>query len=416
MSPRQHRSSHEHTRRQALAKGGATLATSLSVLTAGCLSSLPPLGGNQRYGRLGAPSGGDPSYRQWLPAPTTIDPPVEQYAFTAMRPTGARPDAPEAFIARRAHSKADTDYFGIGFENYEWLVDSTVGTVIKTTFDRTHVVQTLTNSGYERAGDYRGYSVYARSDVPRRVAVGDGILVWTNAYIHDRPNLEALVDAGAGDRLRYHEQNSRFDRLTTAAGGNGQLLVNTDIRDPTGRPAMIADAFRFDDDAAYQVVYYHYGNDRVPTKSALQKALQKDDYRYTSEAETFDVQIDDQLATVETRVPLTAEREISPQYDLPQVTWGGQYDQAETSVTVRHEAGESVPAARLYYDVDSPDDFGEIETQPLWSDRDTVSSGMEATIDLRDHPNAKSVSLVYSTGGTHFHVLFELELHGGADD
>jgi hypothetical protein len=175
---------------------------------------------------------------------------------------------------------------------------------------------------------------------------------------------------------------------------------------------MIADAFRFDDDSAYQVVYYHYESDRVPTKSALEKALQKDDYRYTSEAETFDVQLDNQLATVETRVPLTSEREIPSQYDFPQVTWGGQYDETAASVTFRHEAGESVPATRLYYDVDSPDDVGEIERQPLWSDRDTVSSGTEATIDLREYPNAKSVSLVYSTGGTHFRVLFELNLHG----
>lgn len=295
-----------------LAAGGATLATSLSALTTGCLSSLPPLGSNQRYGRLAVPTGGDPEYRRWLPAPTTVDPPAEQYAFVAMKPTGSRPDAPEEFIARRAYTKADVDYFGIGFENYDRLLDSSFGTVVEAVFDRAHVTRTVVDGGYERTGEYRGHTIFSRSDVPRRVAIGDDAIVWTSERQHDRPHLEALVEAGDGERPRYHEADPGFDRITTAAGGNAHLLVNTDIRDPTGRPATLADAFRFDDDAAYQVVHYHYGTDRVPTRSALENALQEDVYRFTAEAETFDVELDDRLATVETRIPLDSEGEPPP--------------------------------------------------------------------------------------------------------
>ncbi|MFB6121880.1 MAG: hypothetical protein ABEJ78_00275 [Haloferacaceae archaeon] len=396
--------------------GGAALATSLSTLTAGCLSSLPPLGGNQRYGRLGAPAGGDPTYRRWLPAPTSVDSPVDQYAFVALQPTAPQPAAPEEFIARRAYSKADVDYFGIGFENYDRFLDSPFGTVVEATFDRAHVVRTVADSGYERTGEYRGYPVFARSDVSRRVAIGDGVVVWTSAHKHDRPHLEALVDAGEGERPRYHEESARFDRLTTAAGGNAHVVVNTDIHDPTGRPAMLADAFRFDDDATYQVVYYLYEAGRVPTRPALENALREHVYRFTAEAETFDVQIDGRLATVETRVPLDSAHGIPPEYDLPQVTWGGTYDEDAARVTFRHEAGESVPANRLYYDVNRPDDFGEIEKRSLWTDGDSVSPGADAAIDLSEHPNAESVTLVYSTGGVHFHVLFDLALHGGTDD
>ena len=275
--------------------------------------------------------------------------------------------------------------------------------------------ETVTDSGYERTGEYRGHTVFARSDVPRRVAIGDGVIVWTSVQKHEQPNLEALIDAGAGERPRYHEESVRFDQLTAAAGGNAHLIVNTDIHDPTGRPAMLADAFRFDGRTAYQVVSYRYEDGRVPTESALKHALQEDGYRFTTEAETFDVRIDGSLATVEAQVPFNSVREVAPEYDLPQVTWGGAQDADATRVTFRHEAGESVSAGKLYYDLDRPDDVGKIEKQPLWSDSDgdSVSPDAEATVDLSEHPDAEGVSLVYSTGGTHFHVLFTVDLQGG---
>ncbi|SDZ78363.1 hypothetical protein SAMN04488065_0279 [Haloplanus vescus] len=407
--PPRHRPSIDSTRRRLLATGGAALATSLSTLTAGCLSSLPPLGGNQRYGRLDVPAGDDPTYRTWLPAPTSTDSP-DPYAFVALQSTGPRPGAPEKFVAGRAYSKADVDYFGVGFENYDQFLDSSFGTVIEAAFDRAHVVETVAGSGYERTGQYRGFDVFARSDVPRRVAVGDGVIVWESEHVHSRPNLEAVVDAGGGERPRYHEANAGFEQLTTAAGGNAYLIVNTESHDPTGRQAMLADAFRFDGETAYQIVYYRYDGASVPTTQALENALREDDYRFSAEAETFDVHVDGQLATVETRIPFDSNPERDPQLDLPQVTWGGRHE-AER-VTIRHEAGESVRADRLYYDIDHPDDAGEIEKRPLWSDADTVSSGAEATVDLSEHRDARGVSLVYSTGGTHFHVLFHVALEG----
>lgn len=415
MSPKPNRPSTDQTRRQLLAGSGAALAASLSSLTAGCLSSLPPLGEGQRYGRLDVPPADDPTYLRWLPAPSSVDPPVDQYHFTALQPTGPRPDAPEKYVAAQAHEKAQLDYFGIGFENYDQLIDSSLGTVIEASFERASVEQTLADSGYERTGEYRGSVVFGRSDVPRRVAVGDGVVVWTSTYEHDRPNIEALVDVGNGDRSRYHEENSAFDRLTTAAGGNPYLGVNTAIHDPTGRPAMVADTFRFDGETAYQVIHYLYEEHRTPGKQALERALKDHKYRFANEAEAFDVRIDGQLATVETRVPLRPERDLGPEYELPQVTWGVKRDEDAETVTFRHEAGESVPADRLYYDLDVPSAPGKVEKRPLWTDVNTVAAGAEATVDLSEHPNATDATLVYSTSNLRFHVLFGLDLRGESD-
>lgn len=417
MSPDSHRPSTDHTRRQFLARGGAAVASSLPLLTAGCLSSLPPLGGDQRYGRLDVPSPGEPTYQQWLPAPSSLDRPGDQYHFVAMESTTPRPDAPDKFVAGRAHLKASLDYFGVGFEQYDRIVSSVFGTVIEASFDRSGVVQTVTHSGYERTGTYRDFTVFARSDSARRVAVGDGVIVWTSLFRHEAPNLEALVDAGAGIRPRYHEESQAFDDLVTAVGSNPYLGVNTALHDPTGRPVMIADAFRFDDEAAYQVVHYYYRDaDRVPTRRALERSLQEEDYRFTTEAETFDVEVDGRLATAETRVPLSESRELPPEYDLPQVTWGATHEEDPQRVTFRHEAGESVPAHRLFYDIGRQSAPGRIDKRTLWTGRETVDRGATATVDLGEHPDATGVNLVYSTGGVGFHVLFDVDLRGESDE
>jgi len=414
MSPNTHRPSTEATRRRFLT-GSAALVTSLSLSTAGCLSSLPPLGDDQRYGRLGVPPADTPSYRTWLPAPSAVDLDGGQYHFVTMASTAPRPDAPEKFVAGRARLKASLDYFGIGFENYDRLVSGAFGTAIEATFDREHVHRTIESSGYERTNTYRGFTRFDRSDIPRRVAVGENAVVWTSAYHHETPNLEALVDTATGNRPQYHETDEAFETLTTAAGGNPYLGVNTAVHDPTGRPVMMADAIRFDTESAYQVVQYYYRDpDRVPSRDALERALTAEDYRFVDDAEAFDVGVDGRLATVETQTPLTSAQTVPTEYQLPQVTWGVETDDSRR-VTFRHEAGEAVPADRLFYDVARPAAPGKIDKRRLWNDTKTVEAGSEAVIDLGDDPEARSVNLVYSTEEVGFHVLVGSDVRGETD-
>ena len=417
MPPDSHRPSTDRSRRQFLTRGGTVVAGSLSILTTGCLSSLPPLGDDQRYGRLDAPPASDPTYRKWLPAPSSLDRFDEPYHFVALDSTTRRPDAPEKLVAGRAHLKASLDYFGIGFENYDRVVSSLLGTVIEASFKPSTVVRTIEDGGYERTGEYRDFTIFSRSDTIRRVGVGDSVVVWASEYRHEAPNLEAIIDAGTGHRPRYHEENGAFDRLVTAAGSNPYLGVNTDIHDPTGRRVLMADAFRFDEEAAYQVVHYYYRqNDSSPTREALERGLQNDDYRFTPEADTFDVVVNDRFATVETRVPLDDSRELPPEYDFPQVTWGLTREDDRESVTVRHEAGEPVPAHRLFYDLEDHSAPNGIDKRPLWPEQETVERGSTATVDLKDQPEATGVNLVYSTGGASFHVLFGADFGGNTDD
>lgn len=415
MSPEQDRSSAGKTRRQLLSMGGVALATSLSALSSGCLSSLPPLGGTLKYGRIEAPSVGEPTYRRWLPAPTSVDPTVEEYACSAIQPASPRPHAPELFNAWRGWSKSSLDYFGIGFQNYDQQISSPFGDVIEATFERKAVTQTAVDSGYERTGKHRGYTVLDRSDSQRRVAIGDDAIVWASEQEHDRPNIEALIDTAAGKQQRYHETSTKFNRLTTAAGGPACVNINTHSRTPGDRPAMLADAIRFDADTAYRVVHYLYKEHFVdPSESKIKAAHKENNNRFTGKIKQIDVQLDGKLATLQGKFPSDSADGIDPKFQLPQVTWSLTHNDDAATVTVRHKAGESVPANRLYYNINYTDDGGKVEKQPLWTDAETVSAGSETVIDV-DEPNAAGVYLIYSVGGVHFEKLSYKHIQAGND-
>ena len=414
MSPDAERPSSDHTRRRFLTGASAALATSLSAATAGCLSGLPPLGSGQRYGRLRAPQAGAPTYRRWLPAPSTVEQFPGAYHFTVLGDDAGRTDAPALVALRRAHVEAATDYFGVGFAAYDRIVTTPFGSVIEAEFDRGAVRDALSRTRYAPDGGRGGYDLFARDDVPRRVAVGDDVLVWTSAYHHEAPNLDALVEAGAGERRRYHEVNRPFERLTAAAGDSPYVGANVEIRDPTGAPALLADSFRFGEDAAYQLVQYRY-TDRTPTAEELEAALRTHDYRFADEASAFDVEIDGALATVAARVPYADRDGPAARYDYPQVTWGVDRDAAANAVTFRHEGGDAVPAERLFYDVGRPEAPGGIRKRPLWQGAGTVDAGSTATVDLSDVDEPTDVSLVYATEEVAFHVLFGVDLWGESD-
>jgi hypothetical protein len=244
------------------------------------------------------------------------------------------------------------------------------------------------------------------------VAVRDGVVVRSTERVHDRPDVEALVDAGAGERRRYHEESEAFARASEAAGANRMLVVGPDFGDPTDAAEMGADAFRFDGDAAYQVVTLRFPEGRVPTTDRLERAF-RDEHGLTAEAEVFDVRIDGRLATLETRVPLAAPRELTPIEDPPQVTWGGAFDAEARALTLRHEAGEPVDAEWLWYDVGTEARPGMIETEPLWTDERRVGPGGADTVDLSGRPDATDVSVVLAGAECcAFRTPFEYELGG----
>jgi len=104
-----------------------------------------------------------------------------------------------------------------------------------------------------------------------------------------------------------------------------------------------------------------YPEGQAVSAERIRRILEDQPHELTSEAETPDVGVDARFARVEARVPLAPDRDREPIRDPPQVTWGASFDADAGTVTIRHEAGEEVDAGWLWYDVDFPDDYGEIE-------------------------------------------------------
>ncbi|GGN98466.1 MULTISPECIES: hypothetical protein [Haloarcula] len=402
--------SDERTRRGFLRAGTATLAVGATASTTGCLSSLPPLGSSLSYGRLDVPPADEPAYRRWLPTPDAFETRYDDgYSFGSVEPGPYVADAPRKFRARRALFKLEPDYFGIGFENYDRMVTSNLGVVVEASFDRDAVASTLIGSGYAPDGTYRGYDLFARRDTERRVAVGDGVVVWTNAVEHPAANLELLIDTGAGDRTRYHEASDAFAAVSAAVGASRQVIAGPYSMDPRGDSEFGADAFRLGDDATYQVLAMHFAAGRTPTQESLESAF-RESYRLTEESQGAEITVDGRLATVEARAPRRESVDPTPDVDPPQVTWGASTDAGVEALTLRHEAGDAVPAEWLWLDFEDGAGPNEVEKISLWPDRETVEPGDTTTVDLRDHGDPSAVNVVLSSGGTDFRMLFTYEL------
>jgi len=405
MVPRPNRPSDGRRRRDLLRYGAATLAAS----AAGCLSGLPPLGRRQSYGRVDAPPASEPVYRRWLPDPALLDGGGAHYAFAAGEPAPIDGGEPEEFLGRRAFAKTDLDHFGVGYAAYDRFVDCPFGTVIEAGADAATVADALTGSGYDPDGSYRGYDLFARADVPRRAAIRDGVVVWSCETRHEQPDVEALVDAGAGEVRRYHEASDSFARLSETIGGGRMLIAGPAIGDPTDRAELGADTFRFVDDAAYQVVALRFPAARVPTADELRRAF-RDEYGLTQEADAFDVRVEGRTGLLETRVPLGESRDLDALADPPQVTWGAAFDPDARQLTLRHEAGDPVDADLLWFDAETGAHNG-IEKESLFADRTRVGPGDADVVDLAGRPDVVEANVVLAPAPCcDFRVLFDYEL------
>lgn len=395
------------TRRDLLRSGARWLAVGVGAATAGCNG----LGGDGRGDRttfdvpattddgtvpdpttggtttdparavnfqsLPDPDGGPPVYRRWLPVPSRLFPDEDGYRVQVARPT-AMADLGDAVPARFARhervGKLGLDHFGIGFGNYEWVLriapwGSVRGAVVSGDFDRESVGETLTATGYERAGNHRGADLFAREDGPRAVALGDGSLAWAAAVDRGsdpgpRAVVRTLVDARRGEIDRYHEVDGEFAEFSRRTGGPlvGTLhagdvaaaypLWNWDLEGLVGWASTVA----FDRERSYLRAVFTFGRDldREPTVEAFRRRVASE--RLFGDADAVDVRVTGRSATVVAAVAddryhdlVGADRPLQG-VTFPQITWGYEYDPAAGEVTITHRGGDRVAAATLTVD------------------------------------------------------------------
>lgn len=354
------------------------------------------------FASLSPPDPAAPAYRRWLPPPSSLFPDRGGYRLRYARPFWVDRFAsalPGGYDGHRRVGKLGLDHFGIGFENYQWVLridpwSSAVAAVVLARFDRQAVARTLTASGYRRAGTHRGLAVFEREDTPRAVALADGALVWSRAVDRDgRPTprtvVEALVDAGADERTRYHEADEGFRTLSRAVGAplvgtvhTGDLareypLWNWDLPGLTGWASTEA----FDPTNSYLRTVLAFEGERDPGALRERIRTRVAGERLFRDADAVDVRAGPRSAAVVAAVgddryhELLGRDEPPPGVAYPQITWGYEYDPGEGTVTVTHRGGDAVGAITLQ--VDSAGVRGERQFDDEY---DTVEAGDSVTV------------------------------------
>lgn len=364
------------TRRRFLRAGGATaLASGLG----GCLSTLPPLGGEVAFGRVDAPAVDPPAYRRWLPRPSDLlgldeeDAPSQVYAS----PRRMADEAPTRFQPIHQHvALAATDWFGLDDDAYEHVVHAGTAIAIEADVGAGTVADALTAGGYESRGTYEEYDTYARPDDDRFAAVRDGAIVWGDGpeSAHD---VRAVVDAGAGRADRYHEADDDFATLSARVGASPSVAYGFSWVGSSGA-SLTAASVRFDDEAVYYVQDLLYPPNASIPVDEIKRDL-RSGRRRARRAAAVDVETDGRIASVEMRLP--NDRGSSGGIaDHPIATWSHEVDSQGGTVTIRHEAGQSVPADHLELaGTDAGHDAGH------WSDAyDTVGPGASITVTPAD--------------------------------
>jgi hypothetical protein len=312
------------------------------------------------------------------------------YAFLFRRPSALDYPAPVRFTTPRKRLLTELDHFGIGYANYDRLLATDLGTAIEADVDPDAVGRTLVGSGYHRAGSRGAYDLFARPDVPRRAAVGDGAIVWSSRRVHAVPDVEALLDARAGRIERYHEASGTYRRLSEVIGESRMVEL---VPPEDERYWTKCEGFRFDGTTAYHVMAFLYPEGRTPPEAELRERAAGGTV-LTREVENSDFRIDGRLVVVEGRIPAgrgIPPHEITPPYP-PQITWG--YERGEGTLTLRHEAGASVPTDDLHlrYEADAPGGLWTVpQSEPLPTDAGTLGPGDGVTLDLEGLPPVRAV-------------------------
>lgn len=441
------RDENRHTRRRYLQLGSvATLGA--TVPTGGCLDVLSDETESIEYGTVDLPSPAtdESAFTKWTPARSAFDSPPEtedqlEFPLLYAEPaTLATSSFGAGFDSYLGNFQGILDYFGPAFRAFERFI-AVVWThfVLEAQFDPGTVGELLLDSGYERAGTYRGYALFERRDLPRTVCLSESWLVFgTRAdlqTLHDRTR--TIVDAGTGHADRFvdtYDGATLGDRIgsypfTEQTKGANTLLefgsfvtrtpAGTDVPDDRRRAdddALVgsANGCTFDENAAYFVVVQEYESGKTPSKAEIQNALDRRGNVTGSrvdetvrQASAVDIDVSPPIVTVQLRVDQEAYVELEDGVTpVPRITWGIDHDRERNSLTIRHEAGDSVAAENLSFELfRNRADYTPDETTVL-------GAGDELTIDLEPGGDSLFFQLSYdgpTNQGFMFSYSFESE-------
>lgn len=407
------------SRRGLLRACGATVATTAAAAGAGC-RGLPPLGTTIRYGSVDVPAAGEPSYRDWLPAPAALpgggddgaesgedddagghSEDVMVYAPPAAdAPAWTRASVARTFVTFRA------DYVGVDVDDVDVAFatgfgdESSGAAALLGGIDPTTVRAAIGQTPYEPAESDADYELYERTDMSRSVGVRRNGLVFADGP-RARETIDTIVAASRGEVPRLHERDSDFETLTDSAGvrrwawlwpGGVGSASGDDIREDT---VGWATSFAHDEDAAYLVQTWVFPESYDLTAGKVKTALKAESRAGlpgARDATAVDVSVDGRVATIEMQAPSSefAGATETP-FLTPFVTWSGTYDAEAEQLTIHHDAGDPVRTDWLRI-------AGTAEGETAVDDRglgDRLTAGESLTVSTSEVEQGSTVRLVY---------------------
>jgi hypothetical protein len=327
---------------------------------------------------------------------------VEPRTLDGDADTDGSPDR-TAFVFQKPH----LDYFGIGYENYQRVIGlhSLATTfVLEGDIEPETVSETLVDSGYATAESHASYDLFDRADGSRTAAVGEDAIVWAH---HDESAtiVKSVVDAKRGAVERHHKTNEQFALLAEKTGSRPWTWSGGPTYDPTGE-AIESMSYTFDEDDVYYMFKLAY-----PEGKTVEEQVLRDEIEQRSravEAGSVDLDIEGRVATIEMKQSIDSIRSEYDGVKIPQITWSAAKNRER--VTIRHEAGRTVPANTVTFHLEG--DGGRSPTDVQFADTsEAIEPGDEITVDVSDDSKAERIvgkfSPVASQSATYF-VVTEL--------
>jgi hypothetical protein len=325
--------------------------------SAGCLSLLPPVGQQVRYGRVDVPNAidTDPRYREWIPASDELpdvetERDIEDMHWVSVAPkTLDSAELGSMFGIGTGLVLSRMDYVGYEFAHYEYVHSNALGSIAEGDIDRETVAETLLDGGYSRDGTYHDWDMFDRTDMPRAVAVSDSAVVRTQGE-HRRKFLETLADAGDGRIERRHEADERFERFTERVGMYPEMIEQFGYNFSPVEPEYATMAFTFEDDGIYYTQHQQFADGETPSRGEIEQFLEEEHER-AARAWAVDIEIEDTFVRTEMHMSEEEAGADSPNDRQPHVMWG--VEESGETVTIQLEAGDSIPVDQLQFDPQS---------------------------------------------------------------
>ncbi|WP_181685667.1 hypothetical protein [Halorhabdus salina] len=292
----------------------------------------------------------------WVPSPDALGT-IEQFNLLMMTPTalersGAAPsDVQDDFSASLARA---VDILDISFTDLSGVYRiGHFAAVLEYSVAAQRAKENLRAAGFQAAGEYEGYGLYASTDDSTHVAVSDEAIVFGPGGADGSGVVETVIDAKDGDRPRYRSADEAFADLTKVLG-DGDIIVGQTggAKVPRSNVQATGAAWRFDQQLAKVTFAFVFPpGSNVPTDEIERLA----NAGTLSEYDGVDIGQRGRVGVVTATISALTRDTLTPLPALehalqttPTVNFKATYGPDKRAATIVHAGGDAIPGTRLY--------------------------------------------------------------------